>query len=271
MSHKDKSSLLVVAVISALTLSISSASATSADGSTRSSLWEHDNLIAWCVVPFDAKNRGPEERSAMLQRLGFKHFAYDWRDKDVPTFDAEMDSLQKHGIDLLGWLFPMDATNPQTTATLEVFKRHHVHPQLWVALSAANEPKDWNDWRRLLPADFPTLKSDEDYENFSPANKAQIERIAHDLDTPKNPQEQKDRVSQEAKRIAALATLARAYGSKVELYNHNGWFGMEENQLAIIERSKPWASRMWVWSTTSVMLETRITTIASISLSSGAV
>ena len=49
------------------------------DGSSR------DNLIAWCIVPFDSKKRGPEDRAAMLQKLGFKHFAYDWRGEHIPT------------------------------------------------------------------------------------------------------------------------------------------------------------------------------------------
>ncbi len=34
--------------------------------------FDRDNLVAWCVVPFDSKKRGPEERVAMLRRLGFK-------------------------------------------------------------------------------------------------------------------------------------------------------------------------------------------------------
>jgi hypothetical protein len=42
-----------------------------------SRLFARDNLIAWCIVPFDSKARGPEERAAMLEKLGFKHFAYD--------------------------------------------------------------------------------------------------------------------------------------------------------------------------------------------------
>ena len=28
------------------------------------------NLVAWCIVPFDAKKRSPEERVEMLVRLG---------------------------------------------------------------------------------------------------------------------------------------------------------------------------------------------------------
>ena len=35
-----------------------------------------------------------------------------------------------------------------------------------------------------------------------------------------------------------VAKLATPYGVKVVLYNHNGWLGMEENQLAVIARLK---------------------------------
>ncbi|MDA0725322.1 MAG: hypothetical protein O3B25_13790 [Verrucomicrobia bacterium] len=38
-----------------------------------------DNLVAWCIVPFDAKKRGPAERAEMAKRLGFTKIAYDWR------------------------------------------------------------------------------------------------------------------------------------------------------------------------------------------------
>src|SRR4051795_11843134 len=69
-------------------------------------LFARDNLIAWCIVPFDSKKRGPEERAAMLERLGFKLFAYDYRAEHIPTFDAEMEALKRHGITLLAWWFP---------------------------------------------------------------------------------------------------------------------------------------------------------------------
>jgi len=38
--------------------------------------------------------------------------------------------------------------------------------------------------------------------------------------------------NQEADRIYALAKRAAPYGIKVALYNHNGWFGMMDNELA---------------------------------------
>jgi hypothetical protein len=34
-----------------------------------STLFVRENLVAWCIVPFDAKKRGPEERAAMLERM----------------------------------------------------------------------------------------------------------------------------------------------------------------------------------------------------------
>jgi sugar phosphate isomerase/epimerase len=91
-----------------------------------------ENLHAWCVVPFDAKKRGPEERAEMLEKLGFKRFVYDWRAKDIPTFDAEIEALKKHGIELTAWWSPTNPHDPVLLQTLEVFKRQNVHPQLWV-------------------------------------------------------------------------------------------------------------------------------------------
>src|SRR5258708_4434455 len=38
-------------------------------------MFDMKNLIAWCIVPYDGKHRGPEERAAMLEKLGFTKFA----------------------------------------------------------------------------------------------------------------------------------------------------------------------------------------------------
>jgi sugar phosphate isomerase/epimerase len=156
-------------------------------------LFDRQNLTAWCVVPFDAKKRGPEPRAEMLQRLGFKSFAYDWRPKDVPTFDAEVAALNQHGIDLAAWWFPTDAGDPIARTILEVIKRHGIHPQLWVMGSGS-----------------PT----------------------------RTEAEQRQRTDQEAERIRKIVVLAAPYGCNVELYNHNGWFGQPDNEVAVIERLK---------------------------------
>src|SRR5262245_34217653 len=69
-------------------------------------IYDRNNLVAWCIVPFDSKKRGPEERAAMLEKLGIKRFAYDYRAEHVPTWDAELNALKKHGVELTAWWFP---------------------------------------------------------------------------------------------------------------------------------------------------------------------
>jgi sugar phosphate isomerase/epimerase len=95
------------------------------------SLFAQTNLVAWCIVPFDAKKRGPEERAAMLEWLGFSRFAYDYRAEHIPTFDAEMEALKVYHVRLLAWWFPGEL-NDEARLILSVLKRHQIHAQLWV-------------------------------------------------------------------------------------------------------------------------------------------
>src|SRR5438876_367542 len=97
------------------------------------SVFRRENLVAWCIVPFDAKKRGPEERAAMLARLGFTRFAYDWRAEHIPTFDAEMDALKRRGIRLEAFWFPAQL-NQEALAILDVLKRHRTKTQLWITM-----------------------------------------------------------------------------------------------------------------------------------------
>ena len=89
------------------------------------------NLDAWCIVPFDPAKRGSEARAAMLQGLGITKLAYDWRDEHIPTFDAEIEALQRHGIELTAWWYP-----GHRQEILDTIARHHIHPQLWVCGAA---------------------------------------------------------------------------------------------------------------------------------------
>lgn len=108
-------------------------------------LFRRDNLIAWCIVPFDAKNRGPEERAAMMEKLGLKHFAYDWRPEHVPQFDAEWDALAKHGVALDAfWTTP-----PDLPKLLESFKTRGLTPSFWVM---ANAPGDLDQAAKVTHA-----------------------------------------------------------------------------------------------------------------------
>jgi azurin len=98
-------------------------------------LFRRDNLVAWCIVPFDAKQRGPEDRAAMLEKLGFKHFAYDWRPQHIPTFDEEWDALAKHGVALDAfWDRP-----PDFPGLLTSLEKRGLKPSFWTMIGAPAE------------------------------------------------------------------------------------------------------------------------------------
>ncbi len=121
-------------------------------------VFERGNLVAWCIVPFDAKKRGPEERAAMLARLGLRRFVYDYRAEHVPQWDAELAALKKQGIKLEGWWFPT-TLNDEAKAALALFRRHDVHPQLWVmGQGGPAAVKDAADQRARVAAEVARLK-----------------------------------------------------------------------------------------------------------------
>jgi hypothetical protein len=103
-----------------------------------SELLRLDNLVAWCIVPFDAKRRGPEERAAMLKELGIEKIAYDWREEHVPTFDEELAAYARNGITLHAFWMPVGTATPLSEphwpVILDLIERHRVTPELWVML-----------------------------------------------------------------------------------------------------------------------------------------
>ena len=113
------------------------ADAPAAGGAAGKSVFARENLVAWCIVPFDAKQRTPAQRAEMLAKMGVKRLAYDWRDQHLPTWDEELTQLKKHGIELTALWFPA-GLNEQAKVLLDGLKRHDVKTQLWV--SASIEP-----------------------------------------------------------------------------------------------------------------------------------
>ena len=159
-------------------------------------IYSRDNLVAWCIVPFDVKKRGPEERAKMLRDLGITKLAYDWRGENIPTFDEELNVLKKYKIKLQGfWIWAArDPTNDRTLRLiLDLLKRHKVKTQLWCFMGEDEKLKTMT----------------------------QAEKVAY-----------------AAAPIAYIAKEAAKIGCTVGLYNHGGWFGEPENQLAIIEYLK---------------------------------
>ncbi len=83
-----------------------------------------ENLVAWCIVPFDAAKRGPAERAEMLKRLGLKRLAYDWRAEHVAQFEEEIQAMQAAGIEFFAFWGGHDAAYP-------LFEKYGIHPQIW--------------------------------------------------------------------------------------------------------------------------------------------
>ncbi|MDP4129951.1 MAG: xylose isomerase [Bacteroidota bacterium] len=157
-------------------------------------LFARQNLVAWCIVPFDIKNRDSEERAQMLKRLGITKLAYDWREKNIPGFDDELNALNKYHIDLQAfWLMSgTDAGRDKNVeAVFSFLSRRHVKTQIWLMLSP-----------------------DDAFDHLS-----QIQKV-----------------DSASKSVKYIVEAAARLGCTVGLYNHNGWFGEPDNQLAIIEK-----------------------------------
>jgi hypothetical protein len=92
-----------LAVILLLVSSFAAKSQTTSTGNDL--LFSKNNLLAWCVVPYDSKKRNAEERAAMLNDLGITSFVYDWRAQDLPNMEHEFATLKKYNIALKGIWF----------------------------------------------------------------------------------------------------------------------------------------------------------------------
>jgi hypothetical protein len=151
-----------------------------------------ENLVAWCIVPFDARRRGPDQRAAMLEKLGVRKVAYDWRAEHIPTFDAELEAYARHGIKLHAFWMPIDTATPLAEnhwpIVLDLVRRHHVATEFWVMLN--------NQLVDTLPEEA--------------------------------------RVHRAAEIIAPVARAAAKCNCRLGFYNHGGWWGEPDNQIAVL-------------------------------------
>jgi len=104
-------------------------------------IFDKDNLIAWCIVPFDAADRSPEERAQMLKELGISQLAYDYRDKHIPSFEREIEVLRDHQIKLSAvwlWIEPMgeELLSVSNISILKILEETGSKTELWVSFPA---------------------------------------------------------------------------------------------------------------------------------------
>ena len=102
-------------------------------------IFSTENLVAWCIVPFDAAQRTPLQRAEMLNDLGFKKMAYDYRDEHIPFFREEIGVLKEHGIGLAAvWLW-VDPRGEEVIAgsnrqVLDILGETGTRTELWVGI-----------------------------------------------------------------------------------------------------------------------------------------
>jgi sugar phosphate isomerase/epimerase len=155
-----------------------------------------EDLLAWCIVPFDNQNRTPEERVRMLEDLGFTRYAYDWRTEHLDDTARELRLAEERGIEMTAvWLW-IDGEGDRpghlredNERVLAAVAEVGISTQLWLGFNA----------------------------NF-------FEGLSDG-----------ERVTRGAEMVAYLSDRAAETGSRVALYNHGDWFGEPENQVRIIE------------------------------------
>jgi hypothetical protein len=119
LPHLPRLALLATVILA------SPATQFAAAASAPSSLFDRQNIVAWCIVPFDSVKRGPAARAEMVKQLGLTKVAYDWRAEHVPQFEQEILEYRKHGLEFFAfWSVHEEA--------FKLFEKHQLRPQIWV-------------------------------------------------------------------------------------------------------------------------------------------
>ena len=155
-----------------------------------------DNLYAWCIVPFDSKERTPQERIDMLSSLGFNKYAYDWRQKHLNEMATEWTLAKENDIEVMAvwmWLDSMQdrigELSESNEKVLSTIRETDLQTQLWVSF----------------------------HPNF-------FENLNHEAAVTKG-----------AEMIEYLCQRAESLNIHIGLYNHGDWFGEPKNQIDIIQ------------------------------------
>lgn len=165
--------------------------------SNESNLFKMDNLYAWCIVPFDNQNRSPQDRIELLKELGFKKYAYDWRQENIPEMCEEWNLAKATKLEVSAvWIWIDDkwdkvgALNNSNEQLLQNLKECNLSTQIWIGFHA----------------------------NF-------FDGLSDTTAIEKG-----------AKMIDYLANRADSIDCKIGLYNHGDWFGEPENQIKILKK-----------------------------------
>ena len=155
-----------------------------------------DNTLAWCIVPFDAKERTPQQRIALLKELGFTRYAYDWRTKHLDEMAEEIRLARENDIEIsAAWLWinadrdTLGKLSPDNQRLFEILKETGLQTTIWMSFSG----------------------------NY-------FEGLSHNEALEKGIQ-----------MVDYIVQLSQESGGRVALYNHGDWFGDPRNQVEIIQ------------------------------------
>ena len=179
--------------ISIITASISSF----AQVKNSEDIFKPDNLVAWCIVPFDSKDRTPKERVDMLTQLGFSKYAYDWRHEHLASLPEEIKIARQSNISITAvWMWIDKQTDSpgklseDNEKLLTILRETGLKTQLWVGFNN----------------NFFEYESD------------------------------KEKIEKGVEMIQYLRTVTKPLSIRIGLYNHGDWFGEPDNQLKILDK-----------------------------------
>ena len=183
-------------LVAALLMSLILPLATQAQNKKKN-LFAKENLVAWCIVPFDNQNRTPAQRIEMLKRLGLTQYAYDWRHQHIPSFAEEIELAKNAGIKMMAvWIWIDKDTDrvgqlsEDNEQVLKIIKDSGLKTKLWVGFN----------------------------NNF----------YADETDDLK--------VTKGVAMLNYLRDRAGSFVEGIALYNHGDWFGEPENQIRILRQ-----------------------------------
>jgi hypothetical protein len=162
--------------------------------------FKQSKLVAWCIVPYDSEHRTPVDRLKMLDEIGLKHYAYDWRHEHLETFDQEIKLVKKSAISLDAVWIWIDERNDKigqlsadNLKLIQILKDNDFKTVFWIGFN----------------------------ENF-------FENLKHS-----------ERVKKGSEMIQYISEVIGT-NSKIALYGHgeNEWFGEPENEIEIIKESQ---------------------------------
>jgi len=159
-------------------------------------IFRQENLVAWCIVPYDKLNRTPKQRIALLKELNFTQYAYDWRPEHLPSIAEELHLAAEENVRIAAvWMWIDDGydavgkLSANNQRLLDIVKASGQKTKLWLGING---------------------------------------NVFDGLD-------EVGKVRRGVEMVRYLRHHVPANVTEIGLYGHGDWFGEPENQIGILE------------------------------------